>query len=94
MRLSEEKIGKLSEEIADLITESPNIVRFSGDPRGLDRDITRFITADLRIEDEITQEALARMATYSRRPAEGSTEWTLLLTRHKEEIAARRGYVL
>jgi hypothetical protein len=94
MRLSEEKIEKLAEEIGELVTDGVGVVRFTGDPRALERDIARFFAADLRIEDEITQEALAKMATYRRNVAEGSTEWTVLLARHKEEIAARRGYVL
>jgi hypothetical protein len=92
--LSEEKIEKLSEEILDTIEAREDIVGFSGDSRVLGRDLVRFFVADLTIEDEITQEALARMKTYRRQAPEGSTEWTVLLAKHKEEIAARRGYVL
>jgi hypothetical protein len=94
MRLSEEKIGMLALEIGELVASGSGIVRFTGESRALERDIARFITVDLRIEDEITQEALAKMATYRRQVTEGSTEWRVLLDRHKEEIAARRGYVL
>jgi len=94
VRLSEEKISKLAEEIVDLLESRSDLVRLEVPPPRMVQEVARFIRLDLRIEDEIAQEALARMETYSRKVAPGSTEWTILLDRHKEEIAARRGYVL
>ena len=94
MRLSEEKIEKIAEDLADLLTEREDLVRVSVGAARLETDLTRFLVADLRIEDEIQQEALARMETYSRKMTPGSTEWTILLEKHRDEIAARRGYVL
>ena len=94
MRLSEEKVEKIAQELTDRLDSREDLVRVVGDPGVLERDLTRFLTADLRIEDEITQEALAQMQTYSRDIVQGRTEWELLLARHKEEIAARRGYTL
>jgi hypothetical protein len=93
MRLSEEKIEKIAGDLADMLEDRGDLIRFQGNPR-LDREIARFIVADLRIEDEINQEAMARMETYSREMAHGTTEWTILLEKHKNEIAARRGYVI
>jgi hypothetical protein len=93
MRLSEEKIEKIAGELADMLEDRGDLVRLKGNPR-LDRDIARFIVADLRIEDEINQEAMARMETYSREMDHGTTEWAILLDKHKKEIAARRGYVI
>ena len=93
MRLSEERIEKIAGDLADMLEDREDLVRFRGNPR-LDSDIGRFIIADLRIEDEINQEAMARMETYSRKMAHGTTEWMILLDKHKKEIAARRGYVI
>lgn len=94
MRLSDEKIDTLAGEIVDLLEDRSDLVRLEVAPSRLRREVARFIRADLRIEDEISQEALARMDTYSRKVPQGSSEWTILLDRHKEEIAARRGYVI
>jgi hypothetical protein len=94
MRLSEEKIERIAENLADMLESREDLIEIGGDRRQLERDLVRFIVADLKIEDEITQEALARMETYSREVPPGTTEWTVLLAKHKEEIAARRGYVL
>jgi hypothetical protein len=94
LRLSQEKLAKIGSDLARLAGERPDLLTFRGDTRKLGRDLARFLEGDLRIEDEITQEALARLATYSRTVTPGTTEWELLLTKHKEEIAARRGYIL
>lgn len=94
MRLSEEKVARIAQELADRLDSDPDLVRIQGDLRRLERDMVRFLIADLRIEDEITQEAMARMQKYSRDIPHGTIEWELLLAKHKEEIAARRGYVL
>lgn len=94
MRLSDEKIETLAGEIVEYLEDHPELARLTVPASRLEREVSRFIRADLRIEDEISQEALARMETYSRKVPQGSTEWTILLERHKEEIAARRGYVL
>jgi hypothetical protein len=94
MRLSDEKVEKIAEELAELLESRPDLVRIKEDVTTLERGITRFLLADLRIEDEITQEALAQMERYSRNIPPGTTEWELLLAKHKEEIAARKGYVL
>jgi hypothetical protein len=93
MRLSEEKISKIALDLARLVGEG-RLAAFRGEPARLERDLARFLAAELRIEDEITQEAMERLRTYSRSVPPGSTEWELLLAKHKEEIAARRGYVL
>jgi hypothetical protein len=94
VRLSEEKVHRIAARLAEALASRPDLMRFDGSPGTLERDIARFLVADLRIEDEITHEALDRLKTYSRKLTPGDTEWTLLLEKHKEEIAARRGYVI
>lgn len=93
MRLSEERIERLAELLVERLEEG-DLVEIQGNPAGLERDIGRLLVQDLKIEDEINQEALEKMKTYSRKVAEGTTEWALLLAKHKNEIAARRGYVV
>ncbi len=94
MRLSEEKVQRIAARLAGLLESRTDLVRFEGRRGALERDIARFLIADLRIEDEITHEAVDRLGTYSRNLSPGSTEWMLLVEKHKEEIAARRGYVI
>lgn len=93
MRLNEKRIDRLSQAILDLLLEE-DLVDFRPTTRQMARDLARFITADLIVEDEITAEAMEKINTYSRKIPEGSTEWMLLLAKHKDEIAAKRGYVL
>ena len=94
MRLSEEKIEKIAENLVEMLEERQDLVAFSGVWTRLESKLTQFIIADLKIEDEIHVEAMAKMETYSRKMPHGTTEWMLLLSKHKHEIAARRGYVI
>ena len=82
-----------AQAILDLLLEE-DLVDFRPTTRQMARDLARFITADLAIEDEINAEAMEKINTYSRKIPEGTTEWMLLLAKHKDEIAAKRGYVL
>jgi hypothetical protein len=93
VRLNEKRIDRLSQSILDLLLEE-DLVDFRPTTRQMARELARFITADLAVEDEITAEAMEKINTYSRKIPEGSTEWMLLLAKHKDEIAAKRGYVL
>jgi hypothetical protein len=94
VKLSEERTQHLARETIEALASRANLVRFPGDQSRLARDLAGFLGALLRIEDEITQEAMAKVASYARNVAQGTTEWELLVAKHREEIAARRGYVL
>lgn len=93
MRLNEKRIDRLSQTILDQLLEE-DLVDFRPTTRQMVRELAGFITADLMVEDEITAAAMDKVNTYSRKILEGSTEWMLLLAKHKDEIAAKRGYVL
>lgn len=95
MRLSPEKIGRVAEVVVDTLLEKGAIsLRRPGKAgrAALVAAIRDLITADLRIEEEIDQEAERILASYSR-PIVG-TERDILFRKTKEEIAARRGYIL
>jgi hypothetical protein len=94
MRLSDERVQVIAARIVSVLAARSDLVRFTGDRNRLTREVTRWILADLKVEDEITQEAVGQVAGYGRGIPPGSTEWQILVDKHKDEIAQRRGYVL
>ncbi|NBU64378.1 MAG: hypothetical protein EBS29_07765 [Chloroflexia bacterium] len=99
MRLSEEKIYRIAERLHDELHARGLLIY--KDPagskplaaRGLRiRAILDYITADLRIEDDIDIEVEKILASYQRtlRPSERD----ILRRKHKEEIARRQNYEL
>lgn len=93
MRLNEKRIDRMAASILDHLLEE-DLIDFKPTTRQMTAELARFITADLAIEDEITQEAMEKLNTYSRKIPEGTSEWMLLLAKHKDEIATKRGYTL
>lgn len=92
MKLSEEKISHLAGRIVDRLLDD-DLVDFKMSEARLRTGIERVIEEDLRIEDEIANEAIAKIESYKREIAYGSDEWRLLFERFFREIAERRGYV-
>lgn len=99
MRLSEEKIFRIAERLHDELA-ARDLVRYR-DPAGSKpaaargariKAIVDFITADLRIEEEIDAEVEKILDSYSR--VLKATERDVLRRKHKEEVARRRNYDL
>ncbi len=93
MRLSEERIAVIAREIANALLDEELV--------DLELDEDRFVfllenllLRDLRIEDEIDEEAAAWIRKHRARVEEGSTEWEVEMERVKEELAVARGYVI
>ena len=93
MRLSEERIAVVAREVANTLLDEELI--------DLEMDEDRFVfllesllLKDLRIEDEIDEEAAAWVRKHRSRIEEGSTEWEVEMERAKEELAVARGYVI
>ncbi|MDD5719744.1 MAG: DUF507 family protein [Candidatus Krumholzibacteria bacterium] len=93
MRLSEERIGVIARKIANNLLDEELI--------DLEIDEDRFVfllesllLKDLRIEDEIDEEAAAWLRKHRSRLEEGTTEWEVEMERAKEELAVARGYVI
>lgn len=60
----------------------------------LRREMARVIIQDLRIEDEIEEEAIRIIKSMGREIPEDSPEWVSIFRQKKEELARRRNYVL
>ncbi len=93
MRLSNDKIGLLAQRIVDRLWDE-DLIDFKMQERDLRAQIGQVLDEDLRIEDEIANEAIERIQTYKRDIPYGSDEWRVLYERFFDEIATRRGYTL
>ena len=93
MRLSEERIYSIVDQIIDSLLDK-NMIEISVPQLTLRRDMARVIIQDLRIEDEIEQEAIRIIKSMGREIPEDSPEWVSIFRQKKEELARRRNYIL
>lgn len=95
MRLSPEKIGRLAEVIVDALADKKGLTLRRPGQAGratVVAAVRDLVTADLRVEEDIDAEAERVLASYKRQIV--GTERDILFRKTKEEIAARRGYIL
>ncbi len=92
MRLTEERITVIAREICDRLLDE-EIVDLEIAENDFRHLIENLILRDLRIEDEIDEEATAFLLRTKPHLEEGSTEWEVELERKKEDLAVARGYV-
>ena len=91
MRLSEEKIAHLATQVVNRLWDN-DLVDFKMQEAKFRQEVEKVIFEDLKIEDEISNEAIERIETYKRDIPYGSDEWKILYDRFFEEISTRRGY--
>jgi hypothetical protein len=91
VKLSAEKIAHLATRCVDRLLDD-DLVDFKMPEARLRSGLERVLTEDLRIDDEISNEAIERIESYKREIPYGSDEWKLLFERFYREIAERRGY--
>ncbi len=92
MRLTEERIAVLARAISERMLDEEHV------DLEIDEDRFRFlinslILQDLKVEDEIDEEATAFLLKNRPQLEEGSTEWEVEMERKKEEFSIARGYV-
>jgi hypothetical protein len=95
MRLSPDKVGQVAEVVVDALVAKGAVTLHRPGKAGraaLVATIRDLINADLRLEEEIDAEAERILASYKRQIV--GTERDILFRKTKEEIAARRGYIL
>jgi len=94
MRLREERIEALAERIVEALEDRGDLVDIAAKPGVVGAALADAIAADLKIEGQIAEEAVAKVESYGRTIEPGSAEWELLVEKHKQEIADRRNYVI
>ncbi len=93
MRLSEERIAKISSEIANTLLDEEHVDLEIAEDRFAFLVECRF-TELLRIEDEIDEEAAAWLHQHKPYLEDGSPEFEVEMEKVKKDLADSKGYVL
>ena len=92
MRLSEERVAVLARLISERLLDE-ELVDLEIEERDFRFMVENLILRDLKVEDEIDEEATTFLLKNKPKLEEGSTEWDLELERKKEEFSIARGFV-
>ena len=92
MRLTEERIAGIAREICERLLDE-ELVDLEIGENDFVHLVEGLIIRDLKIEDEIDEQATAFLLKNKPNLEEGSTEWEIELERKKEEFSVARGYV-
>src|SRR5271167_5284282 len=90
MRLSREKIVRISHQLTDVLVSSDD-VEFVDDRDTIRRQIVEILTATLREEEKAELEARKRITSQKKEIIEGSEEWDLLYRKYYSEELRRMG---
>jgi len=87
--LSEERINHLSHLIVRGIKATQG-VRLLQSEEVIVREVQQIVANELKLDQQISQYARDRLASYSRKIPEGSSEWEILYKKFFEEELKRR----
>jgi uncharacterized protein len=90
MRLSREKIVRISHQVTDLLVQS-NDVEFIEDRDTIRQHIVQTITNVLREEEKVEVEVRKRISSQKKEILEGSEEWDLLFRKYYSDELRRMG---
>jgi len=93
MRLSREKILRLSHLILDLLDEDDGVEYFA-EPQEVRQQIVRMISNEMKADEAIDALVRRKIETQKRTIVEGSEEWEILYRKYYEEEMARHRKVL
>jgi len=90
MRLSREKIVRISHQITDLLVQDDS-VEFIEDRDTIRQHIVQTITNVLREEEKVEVEVRKRITSQRKEILEGSEEWDLLFRKYYSDELRRMG---
>jgi hypothetical protein len=93
VRLSEERIAVLARGIVDSLLDKELVDLEIAEDRFLFL-IESAIIQDLKLEDQIDEEATEFLRKHNANLEEGSPEWEIELDRKREDLAVAKGYVI
>src|SRR5207302_382556 len=90
MRLTSEKIIRLSHQITDVLVESEE-VEFVDDRDTIRQQVVQILTATLKDEEKIELEVRKRITSQKKEILEGSEEWDVLHKKYYQDELRRTG---
>ena len=90
LRLSREKIVRLSHQVTDVLVSSDE-VEFIDDRDTIRQQIVQILTAMLKDEEKIELEVRKRITSQNKEILEGSEEWDVLHKKYYQEELRRLG---
>jgi hypothetical protein len=93
MRLSEERVAALAKEICETLLDEELVDLEIAEERFIFL-VEKLILEDLRIEDQIDEEAAARLLRARPDLEDGTPEWEIALEKVKDDLAIEKGYVI
>jgi hypothetical protein len=92
MRLSREKIVRISHQITDVLVSSDD-VEFVEDRDTIRQQVVQIISATLRDEEKADAEVRKRITSQKKEILEGSEEWDVLYRKYYADELRRMGIV-
>jgi len=92
MKLSREKILKLSHVVTDVLVASED-VEFIEDRATIRQSIVEIITSLVKDEEQVDTQVRQKIASQKKEITEGSEEWDVLYRRYYAEELRRMGIV-
>lgn len=92
MRLSREKIVRLSHVVTDVLVASDD-VQFIEDRDTIRREIVQILQAILKEEEHVDAEVRRKIGSQKKEILEGSEEWDILYRKYYSEELKRMGVV-
>ena len=93
MRLSREKILRLSHLILDNLNSDDDVEYFA-DPQEIRQQIVRLISEEMKADEAIDALVRRKIETQKRPILEGSEEWEILYRKYYEEEVSRHRKVM
>ncbi len=93
MRLSEERLAIVARSIVDTLLDEELVDIEIAEDRFIFL-IESLLVNDLKIEDEIDEQASSWLLEHKPYLQEGSTEWEIAMDQQLEKLAIDRGYVI
>ena len=93
MRLSEERVTFLARQICNTLLDE-ELVDLEIDEERFFFLIEQLILNDLRMEDQIDEEAAAWLRKHRAHLQDGTPEWEIAIEKIKENIAVSKGYTI
>jgi hypothetical protein len=90
MRLSREKIVRISHQIVDLLVQSDN-VEFIEDRDTIRQHVVQTITNVLKEEEKVEVEVRKRITSQKKEILEGTEEWEVLFRKYYADELRRQG---